>query len=144
MEWVGPFTIDQLLNNLFDSRIPLPPVSDGVYVVSRLRWTSHPTPNCEPLYVGSNTSGSRLFRTRIGSLIADIFGFYGGDKGHHSGGQSIHGYCLKREIDPKMLYLGWQEDVECQRCSEAELYFYLEPKLNKKRPAKCNIHTPKI
>ena len=30
MEWVGPFTIDQLLNNLFDPSVPLPPISDGV------------------------------------------------------------------------------------------------------------------
>ena len=140
MKWIGPYTIDELLGSFLKSSHPRPPESDGVYLVSMKTWNRYPTKECIPLYVGSNTGQSKRFRTRIGDLIADIFGFFGDETGHHSGGQTIHKYCKQKSLNPNELYVGWIEGCNCVRCAENKLYKELEPCLNKSRPTRCNKH----
>ena len=140
MEWIGPFKIDELLNRCFDSSFPKPPEAKGVYLISKKAWNGQPTKNCHPLYVGSNTGKSKRLRTRIGDLIADMFGFFGTETGHHSGGQTLHGYCRKRNLNPKQLYIGWLGGCDCVRCLENDIYKQLGPSQNKRRPATCNEH----
>jgi hypothetical protein len=142
MTWIGPITFDILLDSVLNSNIPRPPSRDGVYVVSLKSWSNHPTVSCDPLYVGSNTSDSDLFRTRIGSLVADTFGLYENGDGHHSGGQSLHKYCVANDINPKSLYIGWFELCPCHRCAEWEIWNKLKPSLNQKQPARCRRHNP--
>ena len=103
MKWTGPYTIDELLDSILHPAHPRPPESDGVYLISKVEWSGEPAKDCIPLSVGSNTGRSKRFRTRIGDLIADMFGFFTDDTGHHSGGQSLHGYCKKEQLNPKEL-----------------------------------------
>lgn len=138
--WVGPVSIGKLVDNFNDDEVPMPPHEPSVYVVSRAGWNVRPDPAAGILYVGSNTSASALFRRRIGSLVADLLGFYGEDRGHHSGGRSIHKYCVRNGVDPQNLYIAWQNEVDCARCAENDLYDRLGPPLNKRRPASCNEH----
>lgn len=140
MTWVGPMTIDQLLDLVAVDWDSAPPESNGVYVISLRGWRGEPTPECEPLYVGGNTGKSQRFRTRMGDLIADLFGFYGHTTGHHSGGQTLNCYCADNDVNPKTLFVGWAKDCECGRCSEVELYRRLRPKLNKIAPSACRLH----
>jgi hypothetical protein len=90
------------------------------------------------LYAGGNTSQSAQFLTRVGSLIADMLGFWS----HHSGGQSLWTYCNQKRVQPLDLYLGWVEGVACPRCAEAEVYRALAPELCRKAPASCGVHSP--
>ena len=143
MKWAGPYTIDELLDSFSN---PLPPVDARVYLISREVWMTQPTEECIPLYVGSNKDTSTLFRSRIGDLIADLFGLYykgDGGKGHHSGGQSLHRYSVDHGLNPKLLLIGWTEECPCPRCLENELYDSLKPELNKIRPSRCEIHFSK-
>ena len=140
MKWIGPYTIDKLLDGMLDNTIPKPPESRSVYLISLKRWRREPTSACEPLYVGSNTGNSKRFRTRIGDLIADIFGFFSEETSHHSGGRSINAFCRKTSLNPKNLFIGWVAECECVRCGENELFESLAPRLNKNRPSVCAIH----
>lgn len=141
MRWIGPYTIDELLNSFL---IPLhlrPPESKSVYFISKNQWNGEPTNDCNPIYVGSNTGESMRFRTRIGDLIADMFGFFGAETCHHSGGKAIHKYCNVNNLNPKKLYIGWVENCDCVRCTENNLYTQFQSfLLNKKRPPRCNEH----
>lgn len=140
MKWTGPYTIDELLDSCMVPNHPRPPESDGVYLISEASWAGHPTPNCHPLYVGSNTGKSRRFRTRVGDLIADLFGFFGKTTSHHSGGKSLHVYCQRHGIHPKMLYIGWVEKCSCMRCTETAIYGEFRPILNRNKPSRCKKH----
>ena len=140
MKWIGPYTIDELLDSFLDSSRHRPPETNGVYLVSQKRWDGSPTLDCFPLYVGSNTGKSKRFRTRIGDLIADMFGFFGTETGHHSGGETLNGYCKQHQLNPKKLYIGWIIECCCVRCAEHQSYEQLKPSLNKKRPARCKVH----
>src|SRR5688572_23416864 len=88
--WTGPYPISDYLENAISDakewRRRWPPAGGAVYLVSRYAWTGAPTTEAQPLYVGGNTGGSQRFCTRIGDLVADMFGFFDGDTGHHSGG----------------------------------------------------------
>jgi hypothetical protein len=137
MEWIGPFTINHLLDD-FSIR---PPEDKGIYVISKESWSQQPTPDCQPLYIGSNTGASKRFRTRIGDLIADMFGFFVLDThGHHSGGKSLYGFCEKNNLNPKNLYIAWIANCNCVRCAENEVFDRLRPRFNKRRPNKCKKH----
>lgn len=136
MKWVGPFTINKLLNSCLDDAHPWPPESNGVYLVSRKAWKIRPNWDCIPLYVGSNTGRSSGLCTRVGDLIADMFGFFW----HSSGGQSLYNYCKEKKLNPKRLYIGWVENCGCFRCAENYIYDLLKPELNRRRPAKCKQH----
>lgn len=143
--WIGPFRFEELLSNVLEPSRVLPPNHPSVYIVSLKHWKDLPAKDSGILYVGGNTSDSSLFRNRIGDLLADLFGFYredkeGGKKGHHSGGQKLHRYCLDKQINPLSLFIGWAVNVYCHRCAENYYYDELKPKLNKKRPAKCKDH----
>ena len=140
MKWIGPYTIDELLDSAQVTSAPHPPETDGVYFVSRDRWTGWPSSDCIPLYVGSNTGKSKRFRTRIGDLIADMFGFFGAETGHHSGGRTLHEYCKENGLNPKRLYLAWVKECGCMRCAENELFDQLQPRLNKNKPPRCMEH----
>ena len=140
MTWIGPYAIAELLDGMTTAGFPRPPEAGSVYVVSSAPWTGQPSPDCQPLYVGSNTGQSARFRTRMGDLIADLFGFFGGDTGHSSGGQSLHKHCLAKRIRPKDLYIGWLDGCPCHRCAENEWYARLKPPMNKKRPPQCGEH----
>ncbi len=140
MKWIGPFTIDKLLDGMLNKTIPKPPESQSVYLISLKPWVTEPTPASDPLYVGSNTGKSKRFRTRVGDLIADAFGFYSEETGHHSGGQSINAFCRKNNLNPKNLFIGWAEQSKCVRCEESNLFESLAPSLNKNRPSVCRIH----
>lgn len=140
LKWVGPYTIDELLDSFLKSSYPRPPEVNGVYLISKNRWDEQPTSKCIPLYVGSNTGRSKRFRTRIGDLIADMFGFFGDETGHHSGGETIYDYCKKEQLNPKKLYIAWVENCGCVRCVENKVYDELGPSLNKNRPTQCKEH----
>ncbi len=140
MEWMGPYLIDVLLDSFLIDSHPRPPEGDGVYLISEKPWKGKPEIGCVPLYVGGNTGKSKRFRTRIGDLIADMFGFFGDDTAHHSGGQTLHKYCMDKRVSPKNLYIGWLEKCKCVRCAENKVYDELQPLLNKKRPSRCREH----
>jgi hypothetical protein len=140
LKWVGPYTIDELLDSSFELSHPQPPESNGVYLVSKKAWKEQPTKDCIPLYVGSNTGISKRFRTRIGDLIADMFGFFGSETGHHSGGIALHRYCKSEQISPRKLYIGWAKERNCVRCAENRIYDQLAPTLNRNRPTRCKEH----
>ena len=91
-KWIGPFQVKDYLANAINSGVwdeRWPCVRDAVYLVSEHPWRLRPTDSTHVLYVGSNTGRSSRFVTRIGDLIADIHGSYGGGTGHHSGGQTL-------------------------------------------------------
>jgi hypothetical protein len=138
--WIGSTTIDELLDQVVTAMPVIPPAADSVYLISGKPWKNSPDHSCDPLYVGGNTGKSERFRTRVGDLIADMFGFYNADRGHSSGGQSLHAYCKKENINPKELHIGWLHHSDCRRCAEVEWFERLQPKLNKKRPSKCKTH----
>lgn len=134
--WAGPFTIDELLDRCAGDWRLAPPQEGGVYLVSQRPWAGQPSPECQPLYVGSNTGKKPRFRTRIGDLVADLFGFYCASTGHHSGGQSLHRWCREYGVSPRDLYIGWVR-AACVKCEENRVYDRLKPCLNKRRPARC-------
>src|SRR3989304_1288595 len=137
MKWIGPFRITRLLDNMMSSSRLSPPEANSVYVISKKSWVKEPDEKCLPLYVGSNTGKSKRFRTRIGDLIADMFGFFGEETGHHSGGISLHRWCRQENLNPKNLYIGWLQGCNCVRCSENSIYDLLKPIWNLKRPQRC-------
>lgn len=139
-KWIGPFTVRDLLAHAIDSSIPLPPESGSAYLISRYSWRSYPTDRCMPLYIGSNTGRSARFRTRLGDLIADLFGFFGKETGHHSGGQSLHAWCRQHQINPLKLHIAWVDGCSCHRCLEVELFRELSPQLNRVVPSACAVH----
>ena len=151
LSWTGPFTIREYLDNaiskdkIWEERWP--PDRAGVYLVSQDGWHGSPTLDIGPLYVGATTSQSARFRTRIGDLIADLFGFFDdNDKGHHSGAIKLWYWCNEKRIEPFDLYLAWAH-ADCIRCAELAL-FHRFPKrktdgiglLNMKRPPRCLEH----
>jgi hypothetical protein len=142
MKWEGPITIDKLLDSAFNSNLPVPPLAPSVYGVSQTRWEIEPSADGNVLYVGSLFSSAPRFRTRIGDLVADLFGFFSdpGKKGHYSGAQTMHQFCLDNGINPRTLLIGWALDVECHRYLENTLYDVLPPRLNKVRPSPCRKH----
>ena len=140
-KWVGPFQVRQLLDRCLDERFPKPPESNSCYLVTQNRWRRSPSARSALLYIGGNTGTSKRFRTRLGDLLADMFGFYGGESGHHSGGQSIHKWCRINSVNPSELYIAWIEGTECHRCLEGRLCRALQPELNQKTPDRCSVHS---
>jgi hypothetical protein len=140
LAWIGPFQIAELLGRSIDDDQPWPPPSNGVYVISRLKWSGTPTPESQPLYIGGNTGSTPRFCTRIGDLLADMHGFFDGGTGHHSGGQSLWRWCHDHNVAPGSLFLGWATgDDWCDRCAENALV-ELKPLLNKSAPPRCKKH----
>jgi hypothetical protein len=117
-----------------------PPDSNGVYVVAEHTWLSSPSRESIVLYVGGNSSASPLFLTRVGSLVADMLGFWW----HHSGGQSIYRHCEAKGLHPLDLHLGWVGNIPCPRCGEKEIHDALKPLLAKKVPPRCPKHAPPL
>ena len=144
LRWAGSHSLRSMLGSVLHKNRPMPPDKAGVYVVSLQPWSGAPTTTHEVIYVGSNTGGSTRFKTRIGDLIADVFGFYSieGRIGHHSGGRRIHKWCKSNRVDPLELNVGWaiMESSMCHRCLETELYDALAPKLCVRRPPRCKEH----
>jgi hypothetical protein len=141
--WVGPFRLWDLLGNCMNDSQPWPPDGNGVYVVSERPWSGAPTRTAGILYVGGNSSHSPLFAVRVGSLIADMLGFFTNDFGHHSGGQHLWQYCHANRCPPRHpldLYLGWVENVACPRCAEMAVFCALQPSLCRKVPPACQTH----
>ena len=141
--WLGPFTIDSLLDQSLNDEFPKPPDSHSVYLISEIPWEKRPSPKCSPLYVGSTTGKSPRFRTRMGDVIIDMFGFFQDETGHSSGGISLHRYCKANRLNPKSLYIGWLAKCGCMRCAEYYFWDFLEPQLNKKAPPRCPEHLGK-
>ena len=140
MSWHGPYTIRELLEASVADDRDTPGQGAGIYVVTHRRWSNEPCREAGVLYVGGNTGKSERFRTRIGDLIADMFGFFCEATGHHSGGQSLWGWCRRENVHPLDLYIGWDVEVACGRCAENSAYDALRPLLNRKRPARCAVH----
>ncbi len=140
MPWSGPFTIGALLERCLESDRPWPPESPGVYVVTRRYWEGEPDREAEILYVGGITGKSNRFVTRIGDLIADMYGFFGEDTGHHSGGQKLHRWCVTKQVHPSSLFVAWKTDFPCARCAEYEVWEQLKPQLNAISPPRCKVH----
>lgn len=138
--WVGPFKIEQMLRQSTDESFSRPPESGSAYLVSRDSWRGSPTIECMPLYIGGTTGRSKRFRTRIGDLLADLFGFFAEETAHHSGGQSLHRYCRENNINPLKLHIAWVKMAKCHRCLEVDLYSNLKPQLNRRVPPKCVDH----
>ena len=141
--WVGPFRIARLLDSCIDAHQPWPPEELGVYLVSHQPWTRAPTKACEPLYVGSTTGRTPRFATRVGDLVADLFGFYGTATGHSTGGQRLWRWCDENRVKPGHLLLGWYtQPGMCPRCEEVRLTAALRPWLNLVLPPRCPLHPP--
>lgn len=148
--WSEPYTIKQLMESFHSEDQPWPPSEKAVYLVSQRSWENHPTIECGPLYFGGNTGTSQRFCTRIGDLIADIFGFFDGDTGHHSGGQSLYWWCQETNTHPWSLHIAWATSAPwCARCAEIEVASNLIKEwahrkeaglLNKNRPPSCQVH----
>ena len=140
MSWIGPYTIEKLLDSFSTPPHYIPPESNGVYLVSKEPWVTCPTKECIPLYVGSNTGRSKCFRTRIGLLIGTMFGFFNYETCMHCGGKKICEYCNENNINPKELFIGWYENSSCNRCDENRFYDELNPCLNRRQPNRCRDH----
>jgi hypothetical protein len=138
--WVGPVQILKLLEEASLPNAIRPPERGSAYLVTQRAWRGDPKPASGPLYVGGITGKSDRFRTRIGDLLADSFGFYGKATGHSSGGTSLHKWCLKNSVRPLDLYLSWVEDTQCHRCLEVRLHRKLDPELNHNLPSRCVAH----
>ncbi len=139
--WHGGYRISDLLAGCLDDAQDWPPERLGVYLVSRRAWRGAPTTACEPLYVGSTTGRSARFRTRMGDLLIDMFGFYGDTTGHSSGGQSLWAWCYAQKVGPGDLFIGWYTaEAMCTRCEENRWFKGLSPLLNKKPPPACSGH----
>ena len=139
-KWVGPFQIRRILERCMDDASVKPPAAASAYLVTVRRWRTAPSRVSTPLYVGGNTGKSARFRTRLGDLIADAFGFYTHETGHHSGGQHIHRWCAVVGINPLDLHLAWIEGTDCHRCLEGRLVKRLSPTLNRHSPSRCSVH----
>jgi hypothetical protein len=144
IRWVGPYQLRALLECCMTDSQPWPPDSNGVYVVSSAPWIEVPKRGESILYAGSNSSQSALFVVRVGSLIADMLGFFTELRGHHSGGQSLWKHCRDEGLHPLDLFLGWVDGIRCSRCAEAEVHGELSPLLSKIGPARCKIHSPPV
>jgi hypothetical protein len=146
-KWVGPFRVRVLLNRcLADDLTPddWPPNAGSAYLITRKGWRSQPTAKCEPLYIGGITGKSQRFRTRIGDLLADAFGFYNETNriGHHSGGKHLHEWCRDHKVHPLDLYIAWIKRTKCHRCLEFNLHRYWTTKLEKTGLRLLNKRTP--
>jgi hypothetical protein len=144
--WIGPYQVRFLLESCLevDARHN-PPDNPSAYFVSQFTWQSFPTIDCVPLYVGGITGDSPRFRTRIGDLLADAFGFYNHDNpriGHSSGGQSIHSWCSKYHVVPLDLYIAWIGQTDCHRCLEFNLHCFWDAELRKAGRKLLNRRTP--
>jgi hypothetical protein len=141
MNWMGPFKINEILDDCLTHMRPWPEEVGGIYLISEKPWSEKPAKECAPLYVGS-TERSGGLRERTGELIVTMLGFFG-VKGQrrHSGGESLHEYCKNRRLNPKELYLGWME-CDCPTCAEYILYHQLNPKLNRITPKYSYEHKP--
>ena len=139
--WAGPVTFGELIDIGVDGGIPWPSEFGGVYLVSGASWERKPDSTCGPLYVGSSTA----LRTRIGSLLADAFGFFVENDGkiiagHSAGGQSLYRHCRRIGLSPRSLHIGWVENTSCLRCAEDFATVWLEPSENKIRSPRCREH----
>jgi len=134
--WIGPFRIGELFANCLDDKQQWPPPHGGVYLVSENKWKGVPSSG---LYVGGISGRSARFCTRVGDLLADMFGFYGGGTGHSSGGQHVHDWCRRKKVNPLNLYLGWYVPVpdDCNRCIERKWHRDIRPELNRYTPPRC-------
>jgi len=141
--WTGPFPLRRLVEHCIDPEQPWPPADGILYFVSRRIWDGTPSPACEPLYVGGLTGRSERMTTRVGDLVADLLGFFGGGTGHHSGGQRLYEWCLEHAVHPLELHVGWLEDpAACRRCTEVEWNARLTPAFNAVAPPACRDHGP--
>jgi hypothetical protein len=138
--WIGPFQIRSLLEHALDSDGIRPPEHGSSYLVTLYGWSDRPLSDSGILYVGGITGGSARFRTRIGDLIADMFGFFTSTTGHHSGGQHLNSWCIAEKVHPLDLYLSWVEGATCHRCLEVRMHRTLKPQLNRVVPARCRTH----
>ncbi len=136
--WVGPFEFRKLLDSCADRSAIRPPEVGSAYLVTRRGWRSNPTPRS--LYVGGTTGKTDRFRTRIGDLVADMFGFYAAGSAHHSGGRHLYEWCGKNEVSPLGLHIAWVERTGCHRCLEVRLHRVLNPIINRMSPARCATH----
>lgn len=139
-KWIGPFQIGIMLERCFDPKMTRPPASGSAYVVTERAWRKQPSGSSGVLYVGGNTGKSARFRTRLGDLIADAFGFFSETTGHHSGGQHIHEWCRANGVNPLDLHLAWIAGTSCHRCLEIRLVKVLTPSLNRMTPSRCVTH----
>jgi hypothetical protein len=119
MSWSKPIKIRSLIEkSIKNLSNEIPPEKEGIYIITENEFYGNPDYSCNPRYVGRS---SFLIR-RIGSLIADILGFYIKSlyhvkKGHHSGGQTIHSKCIEINKNPLDLYISWKV---CNNSEEEE------------------------
>ena len=154
LKWTGPFQIGMLLSSCLDDHRHWPPADRGVYVITVDVWSVEPNQDCRPLYVGGNSGKEGRFCTRIGDLVADMFGFFGDTTGHSSGGKTLHGWCRANNTNPSELYLGWAYRVPwCSRCAEIDAVRLVVLNwsrrrevglLNKIRPPRCTEHDEEL
>lgn len=140
--WIGPFRIRNVLEGCLDRNlIPAAPNAHSAYLVSQYGWRETPSRRSRCLYVGGNTGKSERFRTRLGDLLADAFGFFNTNRiGHHSGGMSIFRWCNEKGVNPLDLHIAWIEGTKCARCLEGKLHSALAPELNRATPSSCPNH----
>lgn len=150
--WTGPFRVKDILTNCLEEDQPWPPNANAVYLVSKDEWRETPAGSCRPLYIGGNTGRSPRFCTRIGDLVADMYGLWH-TTGHHSGGQELYRWCKERNMRPGNLWLGWATSVDpdqwCGRCAEIQTIASVVSDwerrhrvglLNRNRSPRCRAH----
>jgi hypothetical protein len=128
VRWSKPIQIKKLILECVelagDDPTVWPPETASVYIVTHKEWhgeDQQPTTANKPAYVGSNSKNPKLFRRRVGDLIADLFGFCGEKLGHHAGAMRMHRHFRQLKIPPHDLYIAWAVKLDCTKCLERGL-----------------------
>ena len=143
MPWVGPFQIKEFLKKSLDKKQPLPTGKKGIHLVTKKKWQGTPSKKCEPMYVGGVTGDSDRLLSRVGELVAAMFGLYSKNTKTHTGGQLISTHFRRteeKEYHPLGLWIAWRTDITCNRCAEKKVYDEIRPWCNERSPPFCNKH----
>jgi hypothetical protein len=146
MSWEGPRYLKDWLSQPLLNRNLRPPETAGIYIVTERSWNGTPDVNAGVLYVGQ----TRYLRDRVGRLIAEILGFtteisgYSGSYYHNGGHCLWTDYCLKQNVEPLTLHVGWLLGCHCLNCAESELIKKFNPICNSQRGNLCHDHVPPL
>jgi hypothetical protein len=142
-KWIGPFQVRKMLEHcLDDSVVPKALESGSAYLVTRKDWRTAPTHESIPLYVGGNTGEAPRFRTRVGDLLADAFGFFTSKNGTQFGRHATPPLVSRKQRESARPLHSvdrwqWMPSMLGKR-----LYTGLKPALNRVSPSRCKTHLP--
>jgi hypothetical protein len=135
MKWEGPISIGEVVTNTLR-----PPESQGLYVVSKGKWTDEPTKEAHVIYVGQ----AGILRRRVGELVAALLGFAPSGELrylHGKGRRIFNELCHANGAESAKLYVGWTSVAgdECLDYEEGRLFraFYESGQLLFKKVPDC-------